>query len=103
MGLSFVHRPLGINRIFSFNYNKIHRQLGIDLTFTLFQALLQPELSETEVKMSEKTEKLVHIIIPDLLNYLEIAESGKIIEKRLEKNLLCKQKEKNKDICFSKR
>lgn len=59
---------------FSFNYNKIHRQLGIDLTFTLFQALLQPELSETEVKMSEKTEKLVHIIMPDLLNYLEIVE-----------------------------
>jgi hypothetical protein len=57
------------------------------LTFIFFQALLQPELSETEVKMSEKTERLVHIIMPDLLNYLEMVKSGEIIEKR--------QKQKN--------
>lgn len=37
--------------------------------------------------MSERTEKLVKIIMPDLLNYLEMVESGEIIEKRLEKNL----------------
>ena len=46
--------------------------------------------------MSEQTEKIVNIILPDLLNYLEMVESGEIIEKRLEKNLLCKQKEKTK-------
>ena len=51
-----------------------------------------------EVKMSEKTEKLVHISIPDLLNYLEMVESGEIIEKRMEKNLFCEQKEENKNI-----
>lgn len=44
--------------------------------------------------MSEKTEKLVHIIMPDLLNYLEIVESGEIIEKRIEKNKLLVKKEK---------
>ena len=44
--------------------------------------------------MSEKTEKLVHIIIPDLLNYLEMIESGEIIEKRIEKNKLLVKKEK---------
>ena len=71
----------------------------MDLTFTLFQALLQPELSETEVKMSEKTEKLVHIIMPDLLNYLEMVESGESIEKRIEKNnLLAYKEEKTKEI-----
>lgn len=43
--------------------------------------------------MSEKTEKLVHIIMPDLLNYLEMVESGEIIEKRMEKNKLLNQKE----------
>ena len=43
--------------------------------------------------MSELTEKLVKIIMPDLLNYLEIGESGEIIEKRLEKNLPHKQKQ----------
>ena len=36
--------------------------------------------------MSEQTERLVHIIIPNLLNYLEMVESGGIIEKRIEKN-----------------
>lgn len=65
----------------------------MDLTFIFFQALLQPELSETEVKMSEKTEKLVHIIMPDLLNYLEMVESGEIIEKRMEKNISITQNE----------
>lgn len=43
--------------------------------------------------MSERTEKLVKIIMPDLLNYLEIVESGEIIEKRLQKILPHKQKE----------
>lgn len=48
--------------------------------------------------MSEQSEKLVKIILPDLLNYLEMVESGEIIEKRIEKNLLCKQKEENENI-----
>ena len=43
--------------------------------------------------MSEKTEKLVNILLPDLLNYLEMVESGQIIEKRIEKNLPREQKE----------
>lgn len=51
--------------------------------------------------MSEKTEKLVHIIMPDLLNYMEMVESGEIIEKRLEKNLLRKQKEKTKTYALA--
>lgn len=82
---------------FYFKNNNIYRQLGIDLTFTLFQALLQPELSEMEVKMSDKTEKLVNIILPDLLNYLGMVESGEIIEKRIEKNLPHKQKEEDEE------
>ena len=49
--------------------------------------------------MSEKTEKLVHIIMPDLLNYLEMVESGEIIEKRIEKNkLLLKKKEEHNAV-----
>ena len=47
--------------------------------------------------MSEKTEKLVHIIIPDLLNYLEMIESGETIEKRLRKNILLTQKEEKEE------
>ena len=47
--------------------------------------------------MSEKTEKLVHIIIPGLLNYLEMIESGEIIEKRLRKNILLTQKEEKEE------
>lgn len=47
--------------------------------------------------MSERTEKLVKIIMPDLLNYLEMVESGEIIEKRLEKNLTQKQKEEDEE------
>ena len=43
--------------------------------------------------MSKETEKLIKIILPDLLNYLEMVESGEIIEKRLEKNILQAQKE----------
>lgn len=43
--------------------------------------------------MSEKTEKLIKIILPDLLNYLEMVESGEIIEKRLEKNKLFNKKD----------
>ena len=46
--------------------------------------------------MSEKAEKLIKIILPDLLNYLEMIESGEIIEKRMEKNHPCKQKEDDK-------
>lgn len=68
------------------------------MTFIFFQALLRPELSETEVKMSEKTEKFVNIILPDLLNYLEMVESGEIIEKQIEKNLPLEQKEKDVEI-----
>ncbi len=48
--------------------------------------------------MSEKTEKLVNIILPDLLNYLEMVESGEIIEKRIEKSIPRKQKEENEKI-----
>lgn len=44
--------------------------------------------------MSEQTERLVHIIMPDLLNYLEMVESGQIIEKRIEKNKFLVKKEK---------
>ena len=47
--------------------------------------------------MSEKTEKLVHIIIPDLLNYLEMVESGEIMEKRIEKSISREQKEENEE------
>ena len=43
--------------------------------------------------MSEKTEKLIKIILPDLLNYLEMIESGEIIEKRMEKNISITQNE----------
>ena len=39
-----------------------------------------------EVAMSEQSEKLVKIILPDLLNYLEMVESGEIIERRIKKN-----------------
>jgi len=67
-----------------------------------FQALLQAELSETEVKMSEKTEKLVHIIMPDLLNYLEMVESGEIIEKRIEKNNVLTQEENDDSKILNK-
>lgn len=43
--------------------------------------------------MSEKTEKLIKIILPDLLNYLEMVESGESIERRMEKNILLERKE----------
>ena len=46
--------------------------------------------------MSEQSEKLVNIILPDLLNYLEMVESGEIIEKRLQKEALPKQKKNRK-------
>ena len=52
--------------------------------------------------MSEKTEKLVHIIMPDLLNYLEMLESGEIIEKRIEKNLSHTQKKEEEEFADSK-
>lgn len=48
---------------------------------------------------SGESEKLVKIIIPDLLNYLEMAESGEIIEKRLQKKLSTIQKHApNKEV-----
>ncbi len=34
-----------------------------------------------------QVEKLIKIIMPDILKYLEMKESGEIIEKRLEKNI----------------
>ena len=43
--------------------------------------------------MSKETEKLIKIILPDLLNYLEMVESGEIIEKRMEKNKLFNKKD----------
>lgn len=43
--------------------------------------------------MSKETEKLIKIILPDLLNYLEMIESGEIIEKRMEKNTSIIQRE----------
>lgn len=45
--------------------------------------------------MSEQTEKLVHIIMPDLLNYLEMIRE--IIEKRIEKNKSLVKKENIKN------
>lgn len=45
--------------------------------------------------MSEQTEKLVHIIMPDLLNYLEMRETGEIYENRLKKNIPLAQREEN--------
>lgn len=48
--------------------------------------------------MSGQTEKLVHIIMPDLLKYLEMVESEEIIEKRIEKNKLLTQKEKKNNF-----
>ena len=50
--------------------------------------------------MSEKTEKLIKIILPDLLNYLEMVESGEIIKKRMEKNfLLGRKKDEDNKTC----
>ena len=43
--------------------------------------------------MSEQSEKLVKIILPDLLNYLEMVESGEIIERRTKKNTALIQRE----------
>lgn len=45
--------------------------------------------------MSEQTERLVHIIMPDLLNYLEMIRE--IIEKRIEKNKSLVKKENIKN------
>lgn len=49
--------------------------------------------------MSEKSERLVKIILPDLLNYLEMVESGEIIERRLKKKLSAKEKEDKEEDC----
>jgi len=43
--------------------------------------------------MSEQSEKLVNIILPDLLNYLEMVETGEIIDRQREKNNVSKTKE----------
>ena len=51
--------------------------------------------------MSEKTEKLVHIIMPDLLNYLEMVESGEIIEKRIEKIKLLMRQDAKEEEAYS--
>lgn len=53
--------------------------------------------------MSEKTEKLIKIILPDILNYLEMVESGEIIEKRIEKRLLLGRKEDEEDVYKTKK
>ena len=47
--------------------------------------------------MSKEAEKLIKIILPDLLNYLEMVESGEIIEKRLKKNIPLAQKEEKEE------
>lgn len=51
-----------------------------------------------EVKISEQIEKLVHIIMQDLLNYLEMAENEEPIEKRIEKNISLTQNEKKQKL-----
>ena len=49
-----------------------------------------------EISMSERTEKLIHIIAPDLLNYLEMVERREFIERRLKENIpLAQRKEKD--------
>lgn len=53
--------------------------------------------------MSKETEKLIKIILPDLLNYLEMVESGEIIERRIEKNFLLERKEDEKDAYKTKK
>ena len=47
--------------------------------------------------MSKEAEKLIKIILPDILNYLEMLESGEIIEKRMEKTLPIKQSKEEKE------
>lgn len=52
-----------------------------------------------------QVEKLIKIIRPDLLNYLEMVKSGEIIEKRIEKNKLLKlkyKKEMQKEVLSDK-
>ena len=51
-----------------------------------------------EVTMSEKSEKLVKIILPDLLNYLEMVEGGEIIEQRIKKNVLLGRKKNDENL-----
>lgn len=83
--------------------NNIYCPLCSNLTFILFQALLQPESSETEVKLSEQIERLVHIIMPDLLNYLEMVESGEIVEKQTKKNNVLTQEENDGSKILNKK
>ncbi len=52
--------------------------------------------------MSEKTEKLVHIIMPGLLNYLEMVESGEIVEKQTKKNNVLTQEENDDSKILNK-
>lgn len=52
--------------------------------------------------MSEQTEKLIHIIMPDLLNYLEMMETGEIYENRLKKNIPLAQREESSQFIVDK-
>ena len=52
----------------------------------MFSSVIDTCIIKNGGAISEQSEKLVNIILPDLLNYLEMMESGEIIEKRLEKN-----------------
>ena len=51
----------------------------------MFSSVINTCIIKNGGAISEQSEKLVNIILPDLLNYLEMMESGEIIEKRLEK------------------
>ena len=53
--------------------------------------------------MSEQTEKLVHIIMQDLLNYLEMRETGEIYENRLKKNTPLAQREEGSQFVVDKK
>jgi len=52
--------------------------------------------------MSEHSEKLVNIIMPDLLNYLEMVESGEIVEKQTKKNNVLTQEENDDSKILNK-
>ena len=52
--------------------------------------------------MSEQIERLVHIIMPDLLNYLEMVESGEIVEKQTKKNNVLTQEENDDSKILNK-
>ena len=52
--------------------------------------------------MSVHSEKLVNIIMPDLLNYLEMVESGEIVEKQTKKNNVLTQEENDDSKILNK-